>query len=288
MKNYVQKSKNIQGQTQPIPGHEYQMDPQPVYIRENYKGSDKLHGKIALITGGDSGIGRAVAVHFAREGADVAIVYLSEGQDANDTKQMVEAEGRRCMLFRGDIRDADFCEEVVEKTVQEFGELNILINHAGEQHPTTELQDLDFDLMKKTFQTNIFAMYYMTKPAVRHMKEGDCIITTTSVTAYEGSERFLDYAATNGAINSFTRSLAKNLAKQKIRVNGVAPGPIWTPLIVSTFTEEEVEEFGTQVPMERPGQPCEVAPAYVFLASEDASYFTGQILHPNGGMAMQS
>jgi NAD(P)-dependent dehydrogenase (short-subunit alcohol dehydrogenase family) len=241
-----------------------------------------------LITGGDSGIGRATAVHFAREGADIAIVYLSEDEDANETQRLVEAEGRRCLLMRGDIRSREFCEEVVDRTVREFGKLNILMNHAGEQHPTTELEELDFDLMEKTFQTNIFAMYYMTKPAVKYMNEGDSIITTTSVTAYAGSERFLDYAATNGAITTFTRSLAKNLAEKKIRVNGVAPGPIWTPLIPASFTEDEVEEFGMQTLFKRPGQPCEVAPCYVFLASEDASYMTGQILHPNGGMDMQS
>jgi NAD(P)-dependent dehydrogenase (short-subunit alcohol dehydrogenase family) len=288
MRIYERKSENIEGQTQTMPGHEHLMDPTPVYIRENYKGSDKLLDKVALITGGDSGIGRAAAVHFAREGADIAIVYLSEDEDAQETQRLVEAEGRKCLLIRGDIRSREFCEEVIERTVKEFGKLNILINHAGEQHPTTELDELDFDLMERTFQTNIFAMYYLTKPAVKYMSEGDSIITTSSVTAYAGSKRFLDYAATNGAITTFTRSLAKNLAEKKIRVNGVAPGPIWTPLIPASFSEEEVEQFGRQTPLKRPGQPCEVAPSYVFLASEDASYMTGQVLHPNGGMDMQS
>jgi NAD(P)-dependent dehydrogenase (short-subunit alcohol dehydrogenase family) len=288
MSTYERRSENIKGQTQDLPGNEHEMDPQPVYIRDDYKGSNKLVDKVALITGGDSGIGRSVAVHFAREGADVAIVYLSEDVDAEKTKRLVEEEGRRCLLIRGDIRDRNFCEDAISRTVQEFGRINVLVNHAGEQHPTTNFDELNLDLMEKTFQTNIFAMYYLTKPCLQHMSEGDSIITTTSVTAYAGSPRFLDYAATNGAIVSFTRSLAKNLAEQKIRVNGVAPGPIWTPLIPATFSEDEVEEFGNQTPFKRPGQPCEVAPCYVFLASEDASYMTGQVLHPNGGMDMQS
>ena len=288
MENYKKASEKISGQTQNVPGHEHEMDPQPVYIRDSYKGSGKLSGKAALITGGDSGIGRSVAVHFAREGADISIVYIEEDKDAEDTRQLVEKEGRKCLLLRGDIRDRKFCEDVVRKTVDAFGKVNVLVNHAGEQHPSSGFEDLDLDLMEKTFQTNIFAMYYLTKPCLKHMGEGDSIITTTSVTAYEGSPRFLDYAATNGAITSFTRSLAKNLAERKIRVNGVAPGPIWTPLIVSTFEKEEVEKFGKDVPMERPGQPCEVATSYVFLASEDASYMTGQILHPDGGKSMQS
>jgi NAD(P)-dependent dehydrogenase (short-subunit alcohol dehydrogenase family) len=288
MSTYERKSEEISGQTQSLPGDEHQMDPKPVYIREDYKGSDKLKGKVALITGGDSGIGRSVAVHFAREGANVAIVYLEEDKDAEDTKKLVENEGKECLLIKGDIRDRDFCAQLVEETVKRFGTVNILVNHAGEQHPTKDMEELDLDLMEQTFQTNIFAMYYITKPCLKYLKEGDCVITTTSVTAYAGSPRFLDYAATNGAITTFTRSLATNLAKKKIRVNGVAPGPIWTPLIPASFTEEEVEKFGKQVPLERPGQPCEVATSYVFLASEDSSYFTGQILHPNGGKAMQS
>jgi NAD(P)-dependent dehydrogenase (short-subunit alcohol dehydrogenase family) len=288
MSDYQKASEKISGQTQDIPGEEHQMNPRPVVIRDNYKGSDKLLDKAAIITGGDSGIGRSVAVHFAREGADVAIVYLEEDKDAEDTKKLVEKEGRKCILLRGDIRDRNFCEDIVKETVKAFGKINILVNHAGEQHPSKGFEDLDLDLMEKTFQTNIFAMYYLTKPCLKHMGEGDTIITTTSVTAYEGSPRFLDYAATNGAITSFTRSLARNLASKKIRVNGVAPGPIWTPLIPSTFDEEEVEEFGKDVPMERAGQPCEVATSYVFLASEDASYMTGQILHPDGGKSMQS
>ncbi len=288
MDKYEKTSKKISGQTQDVPGHEHEMDPKPVYITDKYKGSGKLKGKAALITGGDSGIGRSVAVHYAREGADVAIIYLEEDKDAEETKSLVEKEGRKCLLIRGDLRDRKFCEDAVKKTADAFGKINILVNHAGEQHPSKGFEDLDLDLMEKTFQTNIFAMYYLTKPCLKHMGEGDSIITTTSVTAYEGSPRFLDYAATNGAITSFTRSLAKNLAEKKIRVNGVAPGPIWTPLIVSTFEKEEVEKFGKDVPFGRPGQPSEVAPCYVFLASDDASYMTGQVLHPDGGKSMQS
>ncbi len=288
MSNYQKTSENISGQTQSMPGKEHKMDPRPVYIKENYKGSDKLLNKVALITGGDSGIGRAIAVHYAREGADIAIVYLEEDKDAEETKRLVEKEGKKCLLLRGDIKDKEFCNNAVSKTVEQYGKINILVNHAGEQHPSKGFEELDLDMMEQTFRTNIFAMYYITKPCMKYLKEGDNIITTTSVTAYAGSPRFIDYAATNGAITSFTRSLAKNLSKKKIRVNGVAPGPIWTPLIPGSFDEEEVAKFGKNVPMERAGQPCEVAPCYVFLASEDASYMTGQVLHPDGGKTMQS
>lgn len=288
MKDYKTASEKAHGQTQPVPGKESKMDPKPVFIRENYKGADKLVNKVALITGGDSGIGRSVAVHFAREGANVAIVYLEEDKDAQETKALVEKEGKKCLTFKGDIRNRDFCKEVVDKTIAEFKRIHILINHAGEQHPTKDPEKLDFDLMEKTFQTNIFAMYYITLPVLEQMEEGDSIINTTSVTAYQGSPRFIDYSATNGAVTSFTRALAHNLAPQKIRVNAVAPGPIWTPLIPSTFDKDEVDKFGKNVPLERPGQPCEVATSYVFLASEDASYITGQVMHPNGGKSMQS
>lgn len=281
-------SEAIKKQRQQPPGSEEAMEPKPLVIRDNYKGSDKLKDKVALITGGDSGIGRSIAVHFAREGADIALVYLSEDEDAKDTVEMVEKEGRKCLTIRGDLRDSDFCSRVIDSVINEYGKLNILINHVGEQHPTSDFESLDFDLMRKTYETNIFSFYYITKPALRFMKENDSIINTSSVTAYRGSEHFLDYAATNGAIVSFTRSLAKNLAERKIRVNAVAPGPIWTPLIPSTFDEERVKSFGKDTPMGRAGQPCEVATSYVFLASEDGSYMTGQVLHPNGGSTMAS
>jgi NAD(P)-dependent dehydrogenase (short-subunit alcohol dehydrogenase family) len=271
-----------------MPGQQHEMSPQPVTIRENYKGSDKLKGKVALISGGDSGIGRAIAVHFAREGADVAIIYLSEDEDAEMTAELVKKEGKKCLNLRGDVGDREFCRNSIEKVIEEFGKLNILVNHAGEQHPTEKPEKLDLDLMEKTFRTNVFGMYNLILPALKHLQEGDSILTTTSVTGYYGSPRFIDYSATNGAIISLTRSLAQNLAPRKIRVNGVAPGPIWTPLIPASFDKDEVEEFGKDVPLGRPGQPCELAPSYVFLASEDASYITGQVIHPNGGKIMQS
>jgi len=272
------------GQPQDPPGFEYKMRPKPEIIRPDYRGSEKLARKVALITGGDSGIGRAVAVHFAREGADVAIIYLNvEQKDADSTKALVEKEGRTCLLIPGDIRNRAFCASAVKKTLKEFGRLNILVNNAAEQHPVEDIRELDLDIMERTFQTNIFAMFYLSKEALKHMKEGDCIINSTSVTNYRGSPDLLDYSSTKGAITSFTRSLGKNLAKDGIRVNGVAPGPIWTPLIPSTFKREKVKEFGRNTPMGRAGQPSEVAPAYVFLASDDASYITSQIIHPNGG-----
>lgn len=274
-------SQNIKDQSQKTPGQESAMRPEPQVIRDTYKGSEKLKGKVALITGGDSGIGRSVAVHYAREGANVAIVYLSEDADASKTRKMVEAEGGKCLLLRGDLGDRQFAENCISKTIEEFGALNILVNNAAEQHPADSMGELDLDLMEKTFRTNIFSMFYLTKPALDHMQEGDCIINSTSVTAYRGSEHLLDYASTKGAITAFTRSLAKNLAEKKIRVNGVAPGPIWTPLIPSTMNN--VDDFGKDVPLQRPGQPSEVGPAYVYLASEDASYMTGQIMHINGG-----
>ncbi|CAG5018321.1 General stress protein 39 [Dyadobacter sp. CECT 9275] len=274
----------IEGQTQnKQPGVTQLMHPQPVVIRDDYRGSGKLDGKVALITGGDSGIGRSVAVHFAREGADVAIVYLSEDQDARDTKGMVEAEGKRCLLIAGDIREIDFCKEAVGKTVREFGKLNILVNNAAEQHPKKSIEEISTAQLKNTFSTNIFSFFYFTQAAVQHLQEGDSIINTTSITAYHGSPGLLDYSATKGAITSFTRSLSENLAEKGIRVNAVAPGPIWTPLIPSTFDEQHVAEFGKDTPFKRPGQPCEVAPSFVFLASQDASYMGGQVLHPNGG-----
>lgn len=265
------------------PGLETMMNPKPEYIRQGYKGSDKLKNKVALITGGDSGIGRSAAVHFAREGADVAIVYKDENEDAQATKELVEKEGRRCILIAGDIGREEFCQEIVRKTVAELGKLNIVVNNAAEQHPKESLEEITTEDLENTYRTNILSMFHIAKAALPHLQAGDSIINTTSVTAYRGSEHLIDYSSTKGAINSFTRSLSKNLAEKGIRVNAVAPGPIWTPLIPATFDEEKVAKFGQDVPLGRPGQPSEVGPCYVFLASEDASYMTGQILHPNGG-----
>jgi NAD(P)-dependent dehydrogenase (short-subunit alcohol dehydrogenase family) len=265
------------------PGKEAEMTPKPEYIRKDYKASDKLLDKVAIITGGDSGIGRAVSVHFAREGADVCIVYLNEDEDAAETKKLVEMEGRQCLLMRGDLKSPVFCQKIVDATIKQFGKIDILVNNAAEQHAAKNLEDIADEQIQNTFATNVFGMFYLTKAALKHMKKGAAIINTTSITAYAGSERLMDYASTKGAILAFTRSLSGNIVDKGIRVNGVAPGPIWTPLTVSTFSRAEVSAFGKDQPMKRPGQPSEVAPCYVFLASEDASYMTGQVLHPNGG-----
>jgi len=278
---------DIPPQTQDVqPGRESQMTPRPEYQAPEYRGSGKLQDKVALITGGDSGIGRAVAVLFAREGADVAVVYLNEHDDARKTEKLIRAEGRRCLLISGDVGDPAFCKQAVEQTVRELGGLNILVNNAAEQHPVKKLEDIPVEQIERTFRTNIFAYFYMAQAALPHLKAGDAIINTTSVTAYRGSPHLLDYSATKGAITAFTRSLSIQLAQREtgIRVNGVAPGPIWTPLIPSTFDEKKVDEFGADVPLGRPGQPEEVAPAFVYLASEaDSSYVNGQIIHVNGG-----
>jgi NAD(P)-dependent dehydrogenase (short-subunit alcohol dehydrogenase family) len=265
------------------PGKEFKMTPEPEYIRNAYKGSGKLQGKKALITGGDSGIGRSAAVHFAREGADVAIVYLNEHKDAEVTKRAIEAEGQQCLLISGDIKDEAFCRSAVKETVKQFGTLNIVVNNAAVQYPKEKMEELLSDQIRETFDTNILPFFYLTQEALAFLKEGDSIINTASVTAYRGSPHLLDYSTTKGAIVSFTRSLSGMVAEKGIRVNAVAPGPIWTPLIPATFTEKEVAEFGKDVPMKRPGQPAEVGPAYVFLASADASYITGQVIHINGG-----
>lgn len=278
---------DIPPQTQKTkPGRETKMTPRPEYQAPDYRPADKLKGKVALITGGDSGIGRAVALLYAREGADVAIVYLNEHEDAKKTEKLVKDEGRRCLLLAGDVADEAFCQEAVERTVKELGGLNILVNNAAEQHPQEKLEDITSKQWERTFATNIHAYFYMTRAALPHLKSGDAIINTTSVTAFRGSPHLVDYSATKGAITVFTRSLGAQLAKRGtgIRVNGVAPGPIWTPLIPSTFDAEKVDEFGADTPLGRPGQPEECAPAYVFLASEaDSSYIVGQIIHPNGG-----
>ncbi|WP_116790906.1 SDR family oxidoreductase [Flavobacterium psychrotrophum] len=265
------------------PGKEFKMTPEPEYIRDGYKGSGKLMGKIALITGGDSGIGRSTAVHFAREGADVAVVYLNEHKDAKATKLAIEAEGKQCLLISGDIKDENFCRKAVQDTVKEFGTLNIVVNNAAVQFPKEKMEELVPNQIRETFETNILPFFYVTQEAMGFLKEGDSIINTASVTAYRGSPHLLDYSTTKGAIVSFTRSLSGMVAEKGVRVNAVAPGPIWTPLIPASFTEKEVAEFGKDVPMKRPGQPAEVGPAYVFLASADASYITGQVIHINGG-----
>jgi NAD(P)-dependent dehydrogenase (short-subunit alcohol dehydrogenase family) len=265
------------------PGRESEMTPRPRAEDAGYRGSDKLRGKVALITGGDSGIGRAVAIAYAKEGADVAIAYLEEQGDAEETKRQVEQEGQRCLTIAGDIGDETFCRKAVEQTVREFGRLDILVNNAAEQHPQESIEKISAEQLERTFRTNIFAMFFLVKAALPHMKQGSVIINTTSVTAYKGSPQLLDYSSTKGAIVAFTRSLSMALVEKGIRVNAVAPGPIWTPLIPSTFPEEHVKKFGADVPMKRPGQPEEVAPSYVFLASDDSSYMSGQVLHVNGG-----
>jgi NAD(P)-dependent dehydrogenase (short-subunit alcohol dehydrogenase family) len=270
-------------QQQKSPGSEAQMTPKPKSDDSNYRGSGKLQGKVALITGGDSGIGKAVAIFYAKEGADVAIMYKSEQKDAEETKRLVEAEGRRCLTIAGDIGDEQFDQQAVQQVVKELGHLDILVNNAAEQHPQESIEKITAEQLERTFRTNIFSMFFLTKAALPHLKEGSVIINTTSVTAYKGSPQLLDYSATKGAIVAFTRSLSQSLVEKGIRVNGVAPGPIWTPLITSTFSEEKIKSFGSQVPMQRAGQPEEVAPSYVFLASDDSSYMSGQILHPNGG-----
>jgi len=274
-------STNFPEQSQSQPGDEYKMSPEPKVIRDNYKGSEKLKGKVALITGGDSGIGRSVAVHFAREGADVAIVYKEEDEDALETMKMVELEGQKCIIISGDLKDSDFCKSSLSECISQLGKLDILVNNAAVQFPEEEVNNISEEHLFETFETNIYPYFYMVKAALKELKEGGIIINTTSVTAYRGSEHLLDYSSSKGAIVSFTRSLSKMLVERNIRVNGVAPGPIWTPLIPSTF--DEVKDFGKDTPMGRAGQPYEVAPSYVFLASEDSSYITGQIIHVNGG-----
>ncbi len=259
------------------------MRPRPEERGAGYRGSGKLQDKAAIITGADSGIGRAVAVLFAREGADVAVVYCNEHEDAKQTQQLVEQEGRQCILIAGDVGDEAFCILVVKQTMERFGKIDILVNNAAEQHPRERLEDISAAQLERTFRTNIFGYFFLTKAALPYLKAGATIVNSTSVTAYRGSPALLDYSSTKGAIVAFTRSLSLNLAERKIRVNAVAPGPIWTPLIPSTFTKEHVERFGGDVPMQRPGQPEEVAPSYVFLASDDSSYMSGQTLHPNGG-----
>jgi NAD(P)-dependent dehydrogenase (short-subunit alcohol dehydrogenase family) len=265
------------------PGREHKMKPRPKAEDEKQRGSGKLKGKVAIITGGDSGIGRAVAIAFAKEGADVAVVYLEEHKDAQETEQRVEEWGRKCLLIDGDVGDEKFCQKAVEETVDEFGKIDILVNNAAEQHRQDSIEKITEKQLERTFRTNIFSFFFMTKAVMKYLKKGSSIINTASVTAYKGSPELLDYSSTKGAIVAFTRSLSQALADKKIRVNAVAPGPIWTPLIPSTFPAKDVATFGSDVPLGRAGQPEEVAPSFVFLASDDTSYMTGQVLHPNGG-----
>ncbi|KHE71874.1 SDR family oxidoreductase [Halobacillus sp. BBL2006] len=270
------------------PGSESKMDPQPLQADEDYQSGNKLKGKVALITGGDSGIGRSVAIGYAKEGADVAISYLEEHEDAEWTKKKVEEQGRRAILLAGDVGEESVCKEAVDRTVNELGQLDILVNNAAEQHPTDDIMNISTEQWERTFKTNIHSMFYLTKAALPHMKKGSAIINTASVNPYIGNEHLVDYTTTKGAVVAFTRSMAKQLVGKGIRVNGIAPGPIWTPLIPSTFDEEKVEQFGTNTPMGRPGQPVEHVGSYVLLASDDSTYMTGQFIHINGGMFTSS
>lgn len=265
------------------PGAEHKMVPLPLWEDRDYKGSGKLKGKTAIITGGDSGIGRAAAIAYAKEGADIAVMYLDEHKDAEETKERIEQEGAKCLLIPGDVGDEAHCKTSVEKAVNHFGGLDIIVNNAAEQHPQKGIEDISTEQLEQTFRTNIFSMFHMTKAALPHLGEGSAIINTASITAYEGSPALIDYSSTKGAIVAFTRSMAASLVKKGIRVNAVAPGPIWTPLIPATFSPEKTEKHGTNTPMGRPGQPSEHAAVYVLLASDDSSYMTGQTIHINGG-----
>lgn len=270
------------------PGDEHEMHPEPEFIRDSYQGTQKLLDKVAIITGGDSGIGRAVAVHYAREGADSVIVHLEEDKDAEDTKALVEAEGRRCLVLKGDVGDPAFCREIVKKTLDHFGKLNIVVNNAAEQYDWNDLTEVPDEQIMRTFQTNIFSHFYVTKAALPHLQKGDTIIETSSINAFKGNDTLIDYSATKGAIQGFMRSMAMSLMDRGIRVNAVAPGPVWTPLIPASFDDEKVASFGGQVPMKRAGQPSEMGPAYVYLASEESSYMTGQTIHLNGGVILNT
>lgn len=265
------------------PGLQPAMTPKPRAEMADYRGAGKLRDRVAIVTGGDSGIGRAVAIGYAKEGADVVVVYLNEHEDAEETRRHVEAAGRRCLLISGDVGDEVFCRRVVDETMGKFGRLDVVVNNAGEQHPQDSLADIAADQLERTFRTNVFAQFFLTKAALPYLQPGAAIVNTTSITAYKGNPKLLDYSATKGAITAFTRSLSQSLADKGIRVNAVAPGPIWTPLIPSTFSAEQVEKFGSSQPLGRVGQPDEVAPAFIFLAADDSSYMSGQVLHPNGG-----
>jgi NAD(P)-dependent dehydrogenase (short-subunit alcohol dehydrogenase family) len=271
------------------PGIESKMHPKPEYLNPNYQGGSKLKGKIALITGGDSGIGKSVACYFAKEGADVFIHYLNEHEDAKEVQRIIEKDlNKKCWLSYGNLQSYEECQKLIKLALQKCGKIDILVNNIAEQHPKESIEDISCEQMENTFKTNFFSCFYMIKAALAVFKKGSTIINTTSVTAYKGSEHLIDYSATKGALVALTRSLSQNLIKKGIRVNAVAPGPIWTPLIPASFSAEQVTEFGQQVPMKRPGQPSEIAPAYVYLASEDSTYMTGQVLHPNGGVIVNS
>ncbi|MDF2502519.1 SDR family oxidoreductase [Clostridium sp.] len=265
------------------PGLETLMNPRPIYDNPEYKGSGKLKNKIAIITGGDSGIGKAVSIAYAKEGAKIAIIYLNEHEDAKETKKIIEEKGSSCLLISGDIGDDQFCKEAVDKIMKEYGKIDILVNNAGEQHPQNSIEDITNEQLERTFKTNIFGMFYMTKAVMPYLKNGDSIINTASITAYKGNQTLIDYASSKGAIVSFTRSLSLSLESRNIRVNDIAPGPIWTPLIPSSYSDYKVSQFGLDTPLGRAGQPVELAPAYVFLASNDSSYVSGQTIHVNGG-----
>jgi NAD(P)-dependent dehydrogenase (short-subunit alcohol dehydrogenase family) len=283
METIVDMPTKIPGQSQPRqPGIEKEMTPRPIYDTED-PGYNRLTGKVALITGGDSGIGRAIAIMFAKEGADVAIVYLDEHEDAKQTSEAIRQYGKEALLISTDISQETNCKMAVEKTLEKFGHLHILVNNAAVQYEQKDIQDITAEQWEYTFKVNIFSYFYLSKYAVPYLKEGSSIINTTSVNAYKGNEMLMDYSATKGAIVSFTRSLSQSLVKKGVRVNAVAPGPVWTPLIPASFNDEKVSKFGKDIPMERPAQPVEIAPCYVFLASKEGSFITGQVLHPNGG-----
>lgn len=290
---YSQKCENIPITFPPQhqdtqPGMEYLMDPRPVFDSPNYIGTSKLKDKVAIITGGDSGIGRAVSVFFAKEGANIVIAYLNEHEDARETQLYVENLGVKCLIIPGDLRDENHCKEIVKKTIDTFGHLDILVNNAGVQYPENSIENISDENLEKTFRINVFSYFYITKAALPYLKDGSAIINTTSVTAYRGNESLIDYSSTKGAIVSFTRSLARSLVSEGIRVNAVAPGPIWTPLQPSSYPAEYIKTFGANTPMKRAGQPVELGPTYVYLASNDSSYVTGQVLHVDGGFSMQS
>ncbi|UCZ54143.1 SDR family oxidoreductase [Bacillus shivajii] len=281
------KDKQTNGQPAQVqnrqPGFETEMNPLPIYDDPNYKGSNKLKDKVALITGGDSGIGRAVAIAFAKEGAKVTVTYLDEHEDAEKTKSEVERYGGECLLISGDIGDEAFCQNTVQQTINHFGKLDCLINNAAEQHYQEKIEDITAEQMERTFKTNIFSCFHLIKAARPHLNAGSTIINTASIVAYKGNPVLMDYASTKGAMIALTRSLSENLVSSGIRVNAVAPGPIWTPLIPASFPSDQVANFGTSSPMKRPGQPAELAPSYVYLASDDSSYVSGQVIHVNGG-----